>query len=92
MAKEILLDVSDLAPPEPLERSSDAVDALQQGEYIRMVHRQRPCLLYAILEERGYKEHTSTRKDRMVEVLIWRADDSQVEEEVLESIAKGEAA
>ena len=51
MAKEIVLDVSDLAPPTPLELSSEAIKDLNKGEYIRMIHRQRPCLLYAMLEE-----------------------------------------
>ncbi len=35
---EILLDVSDLEPPEPLTRALDTVEQLTAGQYLRMLH------------------------------------------------------
>lgn len=69
------LDVSDLEPPEPLERAVKALDELGKGEYLRMIHRREPCLLYPMLPARGLTQRTHQREDGMVEVLIWHDAD-----------------
>ena len=72
-ASERFLDVSELEPCEPMERALEAVRDLQAGEYIRMIHRQEPHLLYPMLERLGMAWHT--REGMPIEVLIYRADD-----------------
>lgn len=72
-ARERFLDVSELEPCEPMERALEAARDLQPGEYIRMVHRQEPRLLYPMLERLGMAWHT--RESEPVEVLIYRVDD-----------------
>lgn len=79
MAKEQVLNVSDLAPPEPLEQATAALKALKHGEFLRMLHRREPCLLYPLLEKQGFREKTRTIQEGEVEILIWYADDTSVE-------------
>lgn len=81
MANAVLLDVSDLEPPEPFERSTAAAAGLAPGEYLVMVHRMEPRLLYPWLAEHGFRQVTRTRSDGMVELLIWRTEDAEAEVE-----------
>ncbi len=74
---EQVLDVSALGPPEPLVLTLAAVEQLQAGEYLRMRHRMKPCLLYDELDQRGYAHDTRRTDDGMCEVLIWRTGDSR---------------
>lgn len=80
--QEIILDVSELEPPEPLERAVEAIAKLGTGQYLRMNHRRRPELLYPILRERGFSSETRERADQQYEILIWREEDKIVESAV----------
>lgn len=77
MAHEVVLDVSDLEPPEPLVQSLAAIEKLQHGEYLRLLHRRRPCLLYENLQKRGYSSETRAGREVACEVFIWRDDDDE---------------
>ena len=57
MPGEILLDVSDLEPPEPLVLTLEAAEQLEPGQYIRMLHRREPCMLYGNLDDNHFKSH-----------------------------------
>lgn len=74
-----LLDVSDLPPPEPLERAVAALGTLGPGEALRLHHRREPCLLYPILDERGFAHLTRSVVDGEVDVWMWRAGDVAAE-------------
>jgi len=74
---EVLLDVSDLEPPEPLEQTLDAADELTQGQYLRMLHRRDPCLLYGNLDNNGFKYFQRQGMTTAVELFIWREDDTE---------------
>ncbi|MDH5665299.1 MAG: DUF2249 domain-containing protein [Nitrosopumilus sp.] len=76
---EYLLDVSQLEPPEPLQKALSALDELQAGQYIRLLHRRNPELLYPILEKRGYAFHTFRAKEPAFEVLIWKKTDQEAD-------------
>jgi len=76
---ERLLDVSDLEPPEPLQKALAVLDTLGPGEYLRFWHRRAPELLYPILDKRGFQHHTHRGPRTPVEVLIWRCGDSEAE-------------
>lgn len=76
MAAELILDVRELEPPEPLQRVLAAVEKLQPGERIRMLHHREPCLLYPLLDQRGCNYRLAVGNEDYYEILIWRADDA----------------
>jgi len=76
MAAEVLLDVSDLEPPEPLVLTLEAAEQLQAGQYVRMLHRREPCMLYGNLDDNGFKYFQREGFTSAVEVFIWRKDDT----------------
>lgn len=82
-ARERLLDVSDLEPPEPLQRVLETLDDLGDGEFLHMLHRRDPLLLYPELELRGYRYLTTFERDHECEVFIWRDGDAAAEEACL---------
>jgi uncharacterized protein (DUF2249 family) len=49
------IDVSELEPPEPMERILTRLQQLQAGQLLRVRHRREPFPLYPMLEEAGYK-------------------------------------
>jgi uncharacterized protein (DUF2249 family) len=72
---ERLLDVSELAPPEPLERILDAAEELRAGERLRVLHRREPWPLFPMLEDRGFAHRMRALNPPGFEILIWRAGD-----------------
>lgn len=71
------MDVRGLEPPEPLERVLEAVATLQPGERVRMIHRREPCLLYPLLEKRGFRYLAEAKSDDLYVILIWRTGDAE---------------
>ncbi|MFA7097629.1 MAG: DUF2249 domain-containing protein [Gammaproteobacteria bacterium] len=78
--EEVILDVSGLEPPEPLVLTLAAAERLPQGQYLRMLHRREPCLLFGYLEQRGFSWRMREGKTTAYEVLIWRNGDTLAEE------------
>ena len=70
------LDVSDLEPCEPLERSLAAARALRPGDYLRILHRREPHLLYPLLEQLDCRWHCRPGRESAFEILVWRAADA----------------
>jgi hypothetical protein len=79
---ERCLDVSDLEAPEPLMRTLAEVAGLRDGEYLRMVHRREPLLLYENLESKGFAHITRGGEGEACQVFIWREDDAGAGAEV----------
>lgn len=77
LLQEVVLDVSDLEPPDPLVRTLAAVETLQPGQYLRMLHRREPCLLFPHLDQQGFSYIMREGRTAACEVLIWRAGDEQ---------------
>lgn len=77
--RERLLDVSDLEPPEPLQLVLQALDELEHGEYLHMLHRREPLLLYPELEQRGFRYANIPGGSHACELLIWRDGDAAAE-------------
>ncbi len=75
-ASETVLDVRGLEPPQPLELALEASSRLAPGQRLRMIHHREPCLLYPLLEKRGFHHRTAETEDDRVELLIWRKDDA----------------
>lgn len=68
---EQLIDVRDLAPPEPLERILDALADLPAGAWLRVLHRRDPVPLYRMLKDMGYRWDTSSPEQGRFEIVIW---------------------
>lgn len=66
-----VLDVRGLLPPEPLERTLAALEALPAGEALVQVNERVPIFLLPELEERGYTYRLG-HDDRGVLVTMWR--------------------
>ena len=77
MPDELLLDVSDLEPPEPLELTLEAADNLKPGQSLRMLHRRTPCILYGNLDDNDFKYFQRKGLTTAVEVFIWHDDDAE---------------
>jgi uncharacterized protein (DUF2249 family) len=52
---DLLLDVADLPPPEPLERALDALASLSRGDRLLLRLRRQPFPLYDLLRQMGYR-------------------------------------
>ncbi len=79
-----VLDVSQLEPPEPLQRALAALDILATGDCLCLLHRREPLLLFPTLEQRGFDHITQTmpRADNglpVFHIYIWRRHDAQAE-------------
>jgi uncharacterized protein (DUF2249 family) len=76
-----LLDVSMLEPPEPMQQALAAIDTLAPGEYLCLLHRREPLLLYPVLEKRGFSYRTEQETDKpgarhpVFRIYIWRSTD-----------------
>ena len=51
----IHIDVSELEPPEPMDRILARLRQLQAGQLLRVRHRREPFPLYPMLEQAGYE-------------------------------------
>jgi len=78
---EHLLDVSMLEPCEPLERSLDAIKMLNAGDYLRLIHRRDPQMLYPLLEKSGFCWHCKAVDQNDYQIFIWRAEDLHAEQD-----------
>jgi uncharacterized protein (DUF2249 family) len=71
------LDVSMLEPCEPLERTLEAIRRLGGGDYLRLIHRREPNLLYPLLRESGFVWHCCAGGPSGFQIFIWREGDRQ---------------
>ena len=74
MAREHVLDVCGLEPPEPFERVLDALDHLGPGDQLKVVIDRRPVPLFRALERNGFAYREATGQDLLLEITIWRKD------------------
>ncbi|MCP4994874.1 MAG: DUF2249 domain-containing protein [Gammaproteobacteria bacterium] len=70
------LDVSMLEPCEPLDRSIEAVRALSSGDYLKVIHRREPLLLYPMLQELGFSWHAQQADDSIYHIFVWKNGDT----------------
>jgi len=79
-AERVLVDVSELAPPEPLAVAMDAAERLAPGQYLQIHHWREPLLLYEKLARRDFGYDTRLGQDDCCEVFVWRLDDPSAKE------------
>ena len=77
MSNEVLLDGSELEPPEPLVLALEATEQLKTGQYLRMLHRREPCMLFDNLDSSQFSYYQRAGTTSAVEVFIWCNDDDQ---------------
>lgn len=66
----VQIDVSDLAPPEPMVRILEAMAQLPPGQTLLVEHARRPVYLYPQLDALGYRHATSELGPGRVEIRI----------------------
>lgn len=62
-------------------RTLAEVAGLREGEYLRMIHRREPLLLYENLDKQGFRYAIRGGEGEACQVLIWRRDDTGAETE-----------
>jgi uncharacterized protein (DUF2249 family) len=69
---EKILDARGMEPPEPMERTLEALDELLPGQRLRLLLPREPHPLYGILDRNGYRHQTEPQPDGHFAILIWR--------------------
>ncbi len=64
-----------LEPCEPLERTLAAIQELGPGDWLRVIHRREPHILYPMLEQSGFVWRTLPGGESEYEIFIWRRGD-----------------
>ena len=57
------LDARFMQPPEPLERTVEALDRLAPGDELRLLIHREPHPLYRMLEQSGYRYRVTPCED-----------------------------
>lgn len=77
-----------LEPCEPLERTLQSIDELASGDYLHVLHRREPHLLYPLLEKAGFDWRCIEKPDNQYAIYIWRAGDSKAADEAAANLDK----
>lgn len=80
MGSEHTLDMRDMELPEPLLRALPELESLLPGDYIRMLSRRDPLLLYPMLESQGFSYTRRRDSEGIYVILIWREGDVAAEQ------------
>jgi hypothetical protein len=70
--EDLLVDARWLEPPEPLERTLEALERLLPQQKLRLLIHRDPIMLYSILRDWGYTWQTESKDDGSFEIMIWR--------------------
>ena len=76
----VTIDVSELAPPEPMKVILTALANLEQGDCLLVTHRRQPFPLYEKLIQAGWAYHCKVHTDDHISLFIYR----QVEQQLFE--------
>ncbi|TNF92107.1 MAG: DUF2249 domain-containing protein [Gammaproteobacteria bacterium] len=79
----LYLDVSQLEPPEPLEKILEAIAKLHPGQFLYVYHRREPFPLYTLLKDMNMKWRTCNDDHGMYHIYIWPEEDSAAEEHAM---------
>jgi TusA-related sulfurtransferase len=58
-----VLDARDLGPPQPMERTLEALQTLPRGEELTLLLYREPFPLYAVLAREGFVHRTELASD-----------------------------
>jgi uncharacterized protein (DUF2249 family) len=68
----VRLDVRGLEPPLPMVQVLEALERLEAGQHLEVLHERRPLFLYPQLDERGFVHETDEPEPGLVRILIRR--------------------
>ncbi len=71
----VTVDVSELAPPEPMTVILTALASLEQGHCLLVTHRRQPFPLYEKLIQAGWAYHCQVHDDDHISLFIYRQID-----------------
>jgi len=92
MKRKASLDVSCLECPAPLESILENLDKLNPGQFLHVLHRRRPDLLYPLLEKRGFCHLARMLGNASCEILIWPQDDAMARRAAQTFLANADSA
>jgi uncharacterized protein (DUF2249 family) len=72
MSEQRVIDGRLMTPPEPFERTMEALDSLPDGEQLLLLLYREPHPLYRALDLSGYRHQTVIGDDGTHEIRIWR--------------------
>lgn len=78
----IEIDVSEMQPPKPMELILEAMENLNDCQYIKMIHRMQPHPLYNILLDNGFRYKVENSNGGLFNIYIWKASDKIAAESV----------
>lgn len=73
MIEPKVVDARNLPPPEPMERTLEALDELEAGQELLLLLYREPFPLYGILQRNGYGHRVESAPDGTFEIYISRA-------------------
>ncbi|MCI4398993.1 MAG: hypothetical protein JHC37_00385 [Campylobacteraceae bacterium] len=85
MPSEVLLDARKLEAPFPLEYAIKIAKNLKSGEYMKMMHRMKPCKLEAVLDCMDI-DHLYFELHKTHYVYGWLRDDEETKKEILKRV------
>lgn len=85
---ECCCDVQDFPAPEPMQRVLEALETLQPGEYVRMMHRMEPAPLYAVLRDMNYLYEVQLEGEAPFELMIYRKGDEVAQQRAAEACGR----
>ncbi|MCW8327462.1 DUF2249 domain-containing protein [Photobacterium sp. SDRW27] len=71
----IILDVSDLEPPQPMHKICQTLSTLQSGQLLHVKHRREPVPLFAILTQQQFDYRHSKESEGKHHIWIWHQGD-----------------
>ena len=67
----VSINVSELEPPEPMERIFASLQQLQAGQLLRVRHRREPFPIYPMLDQASYKHYCVDLGMESYMIYIW---------------------
>ncbi|WP_440876113.1 DUF2249 domain-containing protein [Thalassotalea sp. PLHSN55] len=75
--QEIIVDVSALAPPEPMTAILKALANLSDEQFIKVIHRREPFPLYEKLNAAGWNYSCQAIEPELFHIYIYRTSQQQ---------------
>lgn len=89
--KQIELDVSELAAPEPFQKIMSQLPLIEVGTVLKVVHRKKPLMLYKPLDDLGFNCHVQKGTAKPFEIFIWRKEQASPTNLKQPNLAQSEA-
>jgi uncharacterized protein (DUF2249 family) len=84
----ILLDVSELEPPQPMHQIIAALKQLQTGDVLVVKHRRKPIPLFEVIEGQYHYKCRQIAEGHF-QLLFWCYNDDQAEVRIHTMLKKG---